>query len=193
MADFTDTLTEKHIAFIRAQPVFFTATAAAGARINLSPKGLDTFSILSNDRVAYLDLGGSGNETHAHLSADGRITIMFCAFENPANILRIYGRGTPILPQDREWPEFVQHFEILPGTRQIFSIEVKSVQTSCGWGVPIMHVERPRETLTKAHANADGDAWVDTVTQRTKSIDGLPIRPTDRYFGPEGGQGAKSL
>ncbi|MEE4349604.1 MAG: pyridoxamine 5'-phosphate oxidase family protein [Pacificimonas sp.] len=193
MADFTETLTDKHIAFIRAQPVFFTATAAAEARINLSPKGLDTFRVLSEGQVAYLDLGGSGNETHAHLAADGRITIMFCAFENPANILRIYGRGRAVLPQDVEWAGLAARFELLPGTRQIFVIDVESVQTSCGWGVPVMHVERPRDTLTKAHANADGEEWVEVVQERTTSIDGLPVRPTDRYFGPDGGKGANSL
>ncbi len=193
MADFSDTLTERHVAFIEAQSVFFTATAAEGARINLSPKGLDTFRILSDSEVAYLDLGGSGNETHAHLAADGRITIMFCAFENPANILRIYGRGRAVLPQDGEWADLAAHFELLPGTRQIFRIAVDSVQTSCGWGVPVMHVERPRDTLTKAHANADGREWVRVMAERTLSIDGLPIRPTDRYFGPDGGKGANSL
>ncbi|MGB3722150.1 MAG: pyridoxamine 5'-phosphate oxidase family protein [Pacificimonas sp.] len=193
MADFTDTLTDKHIAFLEAQSLFFTATAAEGARINLSPKGLDTFRILSARQVAYLDLGGSGNETHAHLAADGRITVMFCGFDGPANILRIYGRGRAVLPQDEEWAELSAHFELLPGTRQIFVIDVESVQTSCGWGVPVMHVEKPRATLVKAHANADGAAWVKKIGGRTTSIDGLPTRATDRYFGPEGGKGANSL
>lgn len=193
MAEFTDSLTEKHVAFIERQPVFFTATAAPGARINLSPKGLDTFRVLSPEEVAYLDLGGSGNETHAHLAADGRITIMFCGFEQPANILRVYGRGTAVLPQDKGWDELSARFDLLPGTRQIFRIAVESVQTSCGWGVPLMHVDRARDTLVKAHENADGAAWVEKVQERTRSIDGLPVRPTDRYFGPAGGRGAKSL
>src|SRR3546814_1568558 len=104
MAEFTDALTDKHIAFIERQPMFFVATAAADGRINLSPKGYaDSFRILSESRVAWLDLGGSGNETHAHLAADGRITLMFCAFDRPAWILRIYGRGRPVLPQDADW------------------------------------------------------------------------------------------
>jgi hypothetical protein len=93
MAEFFDELNEKHAAMIAAQPVFFVATAAEGARINLSPKGYDCFRILTPRRVAYLDLGGSGNETNAHLLADGRITLMFCNFQQPALILRIYGRG----------------------------------------------------------------------------------------------------
>ena len=99
--EFTDHLTDAHAEMIGKQAIFFTATAAADGRINLSPKGLaDTFKVLGPNRVAYLDLGGSGNETHAHLAADGRITIMMCNFEQPALILRIYGRGRAVLPQD---------------------------------------------------------------------------------------------
>ena len=182
MADFTDHLTDDHIAMIARQAVFFVATAAADARINLSPKGLDTFRVLSPNRVAWLDLGGSGNETHAHLAADGRITVMMCNFEQPALILRIYGQGRAVLPQDAEWEALAAHFELLPGTRQIFDIAVDSVQTSCGWGVPIMHVEKPRATLTKYHAQQDPAQWVEKFQGRRKSIDGLPTRPTDRYI-----------
>lgn len=184
MADFTETLTAKHMEMIGKQPIFFTATAADDGRINLSPKGYDSFRVLSPERVAYLDLGGSGNETHAHLMADGRITIMFCDFDRPALIVRIYGHGRPVLPQDDEWEALADHFTILPGTRQIFVIEVESVQSSCGWGVPFMSLERERDTLTKYHAQADADAWLSKTKGRTKSIDGLPTRPTDRYFGP---------
>jgi len=184
MAEFTDFLTEKHAEMIGKQPVFFTATAAADGRINLSPKGYDAFRVLSPTRVAYLDLGGSGNETHAHLSIDGRITIMFCNFDRPALILRIYGRGRAVLPQDAEWDALAAHFTILPGTRQIFVIDVESVQTSCGWGVPFMALERERDTLQKAHLQMEPDAWVARAKGRTRSIDGIETRPTDRYFGP---------
>jgi hypothetical protein len=186
MSEFTDTLTEDHIAFIGKQPVYFTATTAADARINLSPKGYaDSFAVLSPAQVAYLDLGGSGNETHAHLAADGRITIMFCAFDRTALILRIYGRGRPVLPQDAEWDALAAHFTLLPGTRQIFVIDVESVQTSCGWGVPYMALERERATLTKYHAQQDPQAWVTKMSGRTRSIDGLPTRPTDRFIAGE--------
>jgi len=183
LADFTDHLTDDHIAMIGRQAVFFVATAAAGARINLSPKGLDTFRVLGPNRVAWLDLGGSGNETHAHLAADGRITVMMCNFAQPALILRIYGKGRAVLPQDADWAELAAHFELLPGTRQIFDIAIDSVQTSCGWGVPLMTVERPRETLTKYHAQQDPAKWVAKFQGRTRSIDGLPTRPTDRFVG----------
>ena len=190
MAEFTDTLSEKHLAMIGKQPVFFTATAAADGRINLSPKGYDVFRVLSPAQVAYLDLGGSGNETHAHLSVaqpdQGRITIMFCNFEQPALILRIYGRGKAVLPQDDGWDAIATHFTMLPGTRQIFLIDVESVQTSCGWGVPYMAFDRERTTLKKAHAGMDEDAWIAKAHSRIVSIDGIPTRLTDRYFGSEG-------
>ena len=185
MAAFADHIDDKHAAFIAKQPVFFVATAAEGARINLSPKGMDSFRVLGPKRVAYLDYGGSGNETNAHLAADGRITIMFCAFENPALILRIYGRGRPVLPQEAEWDALAAHFTMMPGTRQIFDIAVDSVQTSCGWGVPVMQMERERETLKKAHRQSDPAKWEAKVAKRTRSIDGLPTRATDRYIAGE--------
>jgi hypothetical protein len=183
MADFFDSMTDKHIAFIARQPMFFVATAAADGRINLSPKGYDSFRVLDANRVAYLDLGGSGNETHAHLVADGRITIMFNNFASPALIMRLYGTGRPVLPQDAGWDELAAHFDILPGTRQIFDIAVDNVQTSCGWGVPQMELKAERETLVKYHRQADPQAWMEKTAGRVKSIDGLPTRATDRYFG----------
>lgn len=183
MADFTEQLTPDDIAMIARQGVYFVATATAAGRINLSPKGLaDTLRVLSPARVAYLDLAGSGNETNAHLLADGRITVMMCNFEQPALILRIYGRGRPVLPADPDWDELAAHFTLLPGTRQIFDIAVESVQTSCGWGIPLMQMDRHRETLVKYHAQQDPDKWAAKYGARDKSIDGLPTRPTDRYI-----------
>lgn len=187
MADFTEALTPDHIAMIERQAIYFVATAASAGRINLSPKGLaDTFRVLSPSRVAYLDLAGSGNETNAHLLAaqidPGRITVMMCNFEQPALILRIYGRGVPVLPGDPAWAGLAAQFTLLPGTRQIFDIAVESVQTSCGWGVPVMELDRHRETLVKYHAQQDPDKWAAKYAARTRSIDGLPARPTDRYI-----------
>ncbi len=178
--DFTEQLTADHIAFITKQPVFFIATAASDGRINLSPKGLDSFCVLGPSQVAYLDVGGSGNETQAHLSAaqtdQGRATIMFCAFDRPALILRIYAHGSAVLPQDAGWDELARHFAILPGTRQIFSFAVDSVQTSCGWGVPFLSFERERETLSKYHNSYDPRVRLAKIAERTTSIDGLPLR-----------------
>ena len=184
--DFTDHITPDHEAMIARQAVYFVATAASEGRINLSPKGLaDSFKVLGPNRVAYLDLGGSGNETHAHLAADGRITIMMCNFEQPALILRIYGRGRPVLPQDEDWADLAAQFTLLPGTRQIFDIAVDSVQTSCGWGVPVMTLDKERETLVKYHAQSDPAKWEAKMAGRTRSIDGLPTRATDRYIAGE--------
>lgn len=186
MAEFTDALTPDHVTMIARQPVFFVATATSEGRINLSPKGLaGTFRVLSPTRVAYLDLAGSGNETNAHLAADGRITIMVCNFEQPALILRLYGRGRAVLPADADWAWLAGQFTLLPGTRQIFDIAVESVQASCGWGVPLMQVERERETLVKYHRSADPETWAAKFRERSTSIDGLPIRTTDRYIAGE--------
>jgi Pyridoxamine 5'-phosphate oxidase len=181
MSEFFPALTDDHIAFVTKQPVFFVATAAADARINLSPKGMDSFRVLSPNQVGYLDVGGSGNETHAHLTADGRITIMFCAFDRPAMIFRIYGRGRAVLPQDAEWDSISTLFTLLPGTRQIFVIDVESVQTSCGWGVPFMSFDRERETLRKYHTTNETPERLGVLAGRTKSIDGLPTRPQTHF------------
>lgn len=183
MAAFHDRILPEHVEMIDRQSVFFVATAAAEGRINLSPKGYDCFRVLGPNRVAWLDLAGSGNETHAHLVADGRITVMMTNFQQPAMILRLYGMGRPVLPADPEWAELAEHFTLLPGTRQIFEVAIDSVQTSCGWGVPLMTVERERETLVKYHGQTDPDAWLAKTASRTRSIDGLPTRPTDRYIG----------
>ena len=180
MSEFTDHITDDHAAFIARQPLFFIATAVDGARINLSPKGMDCFRVLGPHRVAYLDVGGSGNETNAHLAADGRATLMFCAFDRPALILRIYARGRAILPQDDRWEASVAPFALLPGTRQVFEFDVDSVQTSCGWGVPFMTLDRERETLSKFHRADDPGKRLRTMARRNKSIDGLPARAATR-------------
>lgn len=176
VAKFFDEIGLEQANFIARQPMFFVATAAAEGRVNLSPKGMDCFRVLGPNRVAWLDVAGSGNETHAHLVADGRVTIMFCAFENPALILRLYGRGVPVLPQDEGWAALAGHFTLLPGTRQIFDMKVDSVQTACGWGVPHMRFERERETLSKYHAGHDPEVRFAKYAARTHSIDGLPVR-----------------
>lgn len=176
MAEFFDALDEDHIAFIARQPVFFVATAAPGGRINLSPKGYDVVRVLGPGRIAYLDLGGSGNETQAHLAADGRITLMFCAFDNPALILRVYGRGSFVVAGDADYEALAAPFPRLPGARQIFDIAIDSVQTSCGWGVPRMALEQSRETLVKAHRQRPGEQRLAALAERTRSIDGLPVR-----------------
>jgi hypothetical protein len=177
MADFFDNITEKFQDFIKAQQMFFVATAPLGStgRINLSPKGLNTFQILSNRRVAYLDLTGSGNETSSHLYENGRITFMFCAFEDPPLILRLYGRGQTILPGSSEWNTLLPLFPELPGVRQIIAADIESVQASCGWGVPIYQWKGQREKLVHWAAKR-GNQGVQKyrLKHNTRSIDGLP-------------------
>ena len=180
MAEFFPALTDVHREFVAKQPVFFVATAAEGARINLSPKGMDSFRVLDDRTVAYLDVTGSGNETNAHLLADGRITIMLCAFDQPALIFRIYGRGRAVLPQDPEWADLYARFTPLPGTRQIFVVAIDQVQTSCGWGVPQMTLDHPRETLNKYNAKySDAERLSYWRASEARSIDGLPVRAPD--------------
>lgn len=185
MATMHEGLNQKHRIQIASAPIFFVATSTADSRINLSPKGYDCFRVLDDKRVAWLDLGGSGNETQAHLAADGRITVMFCNFGQPANILRLYGRARAVMPADAEWEAFAGHFTLMPGTRQIFVMDVANVQDSCGWGVPFMTLERERDTLVKAHAQSDPAEWEARNAARTHSIDGLPVRPAERYISGE--------
>lgn len=175
MSEFFTAINDDHRGFIARQAIFFVATAAEGARINLSPKGMDAFRVLADNRAAYLDLGGSGNETHAHLAADGRITIMFCAFDNPALILRLYGRGQAVVAGTPDYDRLAANFPRLPGARQIFDIAVDSVQTSCGWGVPRMTFEAERPALVKYHAQQDAAERLARIATRTRSIDGLPV------------------
>jgi len=176
MADFTSELTDTHQAFIKRQHMFFVATApGTGGRINLSPKGLDTFRILDGSRVAYLDLTGSGNETSAHIHDNGRITLMFCSFEGSPLIMRIYGAGQVIQPGESDWPAWAQHFTRLPGTRQIVAVKVESVQTSCGYAVPEYAYQGDRKTLLN-WAEKKGEEGLETYrqTKNIQSIDGLP-------------------
>ena len=170
-------ITPELASFIEAQPLFFVATAplSASGHVNLSPKGLDCFSVLSGDRVAYLDLTGSGNETAAHLMENGRITIMFCAFEGPPRILRLYGAGSVVLPGDARWGELIGRFPAHEGARQIVEAAIDRVQTSCGFGVPLLEFTGQRDTLVR-WAQKQGPEGLADYQRRNNalSIDGLP-------------------
>src|SRR5271169_1853234 len=148
MAEFLEALNDKLIAFIEAQPIFFIASAAREGRVNLSPKGLDTFRVLGPNLVAYLDLTGSGNETAAHAFNEGRATIMFCSFTRNPLVLRLYGRARTGAPGSALWRQYAERFDALPGARQIVAFDIESCQTACGFGVPLMKLERTRTTLT---------------------------------------------
>ncbi|MCU0818821.1 MAG: pyridoxamine 5'-phosphate oxidase family protein [Beijerinckiaceae bacterium] len=178
MAKQFNEIDERLKAFIEAQPIFFVASATAESRVNVSPKGLDCLRVLGPNRLIYLDLTGSGNETAAHLKADGRLTLMFCAMQGAPMILRLYGRGRSIF---RDEPEFdallAAHFggEEPRGARQIVMQEIDLVQTSCGFGVPLMDFAGHRPVLGKwADAKSDDELVAYRALKNTTSMDGLP-------------------
>ena len=162
--------------FIAAQQMFFVATAPLhpDGHVNLSPKGLNCFRVLAPNRVAYLDLTGSGNETSAHLRENGRITLMFCAFSGPPKILRLYGWGRTVLPGSGQWAELSPLFGEYPGARQLIVAEISRVQTSCGFAVPNYEYVGQRDTLTR-WADTKGEDGLETYRseRNARSIDGL--------------------
>lgn len=174
MATFYEALTDEHQAFIAAQPIYFTGTAAAEGRVNVSPKGMDSFRVLDASTVAYLDATGSGNETAAHIAEDGRLTIMFCSFTRQPLIMRLYGRGEVARRGSARWKELIGHFAPLPGARQVVVLHIDTVQTSCGFGVPLMTFERERETLRKWAAGQEEEELAAYRERKNRvSIDGL--------------------
>ncbi|MFD1956377.1 pyridoxamine 5'-phosphate oxidase family protein [Paenibacillus thailandensis] len=167
----------EHMDFIRKQRLFFVGSAALSeeGHVNISPKGYDSFRILSENQVAYLDVTGSGNETSAHIKENGRITVMFCAFEGPPNILRLYGTGTVVLPGSEEWEWLYGGFTPLEGARQIILVDVHKVQTSCGYSVPFMAYEKERDTLRRWAAQKGEEGLKGYWQEKNRvSIDGLP-------------------
>jgi hypothetical protein len=167
---------ERMRAFIEAQHVFFVATAPAGdtGRVNLSPKGLDGLRVLDERTVAYLDLVGSGVETIAHLRENGRIVVMFCAFQGPPNIVRLHGRGEVVEPGDRRFESLAALFSASLGVRSVIVVHVERASDSCGYGVPLYEYQGERTALN-AWAQKKGAAGIEEY-QRAKnaeSIDGL--------------------
>ena len=157
--------------------MFFVATAPSGenGHINLSPKGLDTFRILGPRTVAYLDLVGSGAETIAHLRQNGRIVVMFCGFDQPRRILRIWGEGRALYPGMAEHSQLAEHFRDIPGSRSIIRVDIGKVGTSCGGGVPLMEVVSQRDFLpTWAEKKGPEAMWEYQKTRNAVSLDGLP-------------------
>ena len=164
-------------AFIAAQKIFFTATAPNEGRINLSPKGIDCFRCLDHHTAAYLDLTGSGNEASAHLLENGRMTIMFCSFDAQPLILRLYGHGRTVLPTDADWDGLMACFTPMEGQRQIVVLNIESVQTSCGFGVPRFEFQDDRPTLVQWCKTKGPDGMEQYRRDRNRvSIDGLPTR-----------------
>jgi len=172
-----DRIAEDHKEFIEKQRMFFVCTAPLNSEghLNLSPKGFDCFRVLSTTKVGYLDIVGSGNETSAHLLENGRITFMFCAFDSPPKILRLYGKGKTVLPGDAEWQELSKQFAILPATRQIIVADIFKVKSSCGFGVPFYNYTGERDHAIKWAENKGEDGLEEYKKEKNMvSIDGLP-------------------
>jgi hypothetical protein len=177
MAKFYDVLTPELQAFIGRQRMFFVASAPSNGdgRVNLSPKGIDTLRILSEREIAYLDLTGSGNETAAHLRQNGRVTFMWCSFDEKPWIVRAYCTGRSVQPRDPEWEKYASLFNAHPGARQIIVAAVQSAQSSCGFAVPRYEFIEQRPLLTEWTIKKGDDGirryWAD---KNQSSIDGLP-------------------
>ena len=176
MAKFMDRLDDRLTAFIAAQRMFFVGTAPNQGRVNLSPKGLNTFRVLSPQLAGYLDLTGSGNETAAHLRENGRLTFMFCAFEGAPLILRLYGTGQVVRPADEGWDVLRPSFgDAIPGERQIIVLHIESAQTSCGFGVPLYtHAGERQQLIDWAVKKGEDGVRAYRAEKNARSIDGLP-------------------
>jgi len=163
--------------FIKQQKIFFVGTAAQEGRINISPKGMDTFRIVNENKIYWLNLTGSGNETAAHLAENDRMTIMFCAVEGEPMILRLYGQAKVIHPRDSQWDKLISLFPPIAGARQVIEVEVDLAQKSCGMGVPCFDYVADRDFL-KRWAEKRGKKrlrkfWRDN---NQLSIDGKPTK-----------------
>ena len=163
--------------FIARQKMFFVGTAAADGRVNVSPKGMDTLRVVSPNRVMWLNLTGSGNETAAHLREQPRITLMFCAFEGDPMILRLYGHAHALHPRDAEWATLLPLFPNLNGSRQLIDVTIELVQTSCGMGVPFLDFKSERDQLVK-WADKKGTQGIREYWEEKNQVS-LDGKPTD--------------
>ena len=162
-------------AFIEQQKMFFVATAGLDTRVNLSPKGMDSLRVLSPNRVIWLNVTGSGNETAAHVIEMPRMTVMFCAFEGAPMILRLYGQAKVYHPKDAAFQSLISHFPELPGARQIFDLDIDLVQSSCGMGVPLFDYKEDREQLNQWAGNLSEQGVSRYWEQKNQhSLDGKP-------------------
>ena len=175
MAKQFEQITDKLKSFIEAQKIFFVGTAGCEGRVNVSPKGMDSLRVVGPNRVIWLSVTGSGNESAAHVMENGRMTVMFCAFEDAPTILRLYGKAAVVYPRDEAWPALIAQFPSLPGTRQIFDLSVELVQTSCGMAVPLYDFVEERDSLNN-WAKKKGKAGIEAYWQEknTSSLDGKP-------------------
>ena len=163
--------------FIEQQKMFFVGTADSDGRVNVSPKGMDSLKVMGDNRVVWLNMTGSGNETAAHLIENDRMTIMFCAFEGSPMILRLFGHAKVIHPRDSEWDGLFSMFRAIPGARQIMDMQVDLVQESCGMAVPLFDFNEQRDLLVQ-WADRKGDQGLHDYweSRNQVSIDGKPTR-----------------
>lgn len=177
MGKLSEIILPAHKDFIEKQHLFFVGTAPVNksGHLNISPKGLDSFKVLDEHTVAYMDLIGSGNETAAHLLENGRITFMFCSFDSIPNILRLYGKGIVVLRNTKEWENYSKHFKIYTSTRQIIVATIDLVQTSCGYGIPQYEFISNREIHFDWAAHKGTEGLKEYIKEKnTISLDGLP-------------------
>ena len=175
MARRYDELNPEHIAFIEQQKLYFVGTAANDGTINVSPKGWDSLRVLSPNRIAWLNITGSGNETAAHLAQNERMTLMFCAFDGNPKILRLYGKAVAAHPRDDNWDELSRLFEPHVSARQYVDFSIELVQTSCGFGVPFFEFTGERDNMDRWLAAKDADDIKEYWRQKNAvSLDGLP-------------------
>ncbi len=176
-----EVLSEQLIEFIEKQKIFFVGTATADSRVSVSPKGMDSLRVLGNRRAIWLNVTGSGNETSAHVQQNPRMTLMFCAFEGPPLILRLYGAARVIHKNDADWDALFSHFTPLPGARQIFDLSIDLVQASCGMGVPYYDYTGGRELLNDWAADKGEEGirqyWED---KNQSSIDNIPTHIVEK-------------
>jgi hypothetical protein len=167
-------LDDKQIAFIAAQHLFFVGTAAESGRVNLSPKGRDSLKVLGPNKLLWLNLTGSGNETAAHLQRVNRMTVMICSYDKQPLILRLYGTAKTIHPRDAQWQDMIGQFPETTGARQIYEMEIEMVQTSCGFAVPHMDFISERDTL-KNWATKQGPTGIEAYWKKKNqtSLDGF--------------------
>ncbi len=176
MGDKFEKLSEKHIDFISRQHMFFVGTAGAEGFVNVSPKGMDTFRVIDDTNIAWLNLTGSGNETAAHVLENSRMTIMFCSFDKHPIILRLYGKASVTHPRDRRWDELICLFPEYLGARQIFELNLELVLASCGYAVPYYELKGERSTLTKWADNKGKDGIKEYWNER--NMESLNKKPT---------------
>ncbi len=175
-------MAQKHLAisgtikeFIEKQKIFFVGTATSESKVNISPKGMDSFRILNKNRVIWLNVTGSGNETSAHIQVNSRMTIMFMALDGKPMIVRLYGLASVIHKNDAEWEPLISMFPPIPAARQIFDMRVELVQTSCGMAVPYFDYAGNREQLNNLHKKIGEEKVAQYWEEKNQySIDGIP-------------------